>query len=363
MDSASRMRRRLGVLCVVAAVGVAGCSGDDAAQDTTVGVQEGGPNADAVAPGGQPGDDEAMAAPGEEGEAGEQDLDATVGRDLISIASVTLSSDDPDVTADGVRARAVEAGGFVSDAQLHRNDLGLLAGSITIRVPSDNLDALLATVSETAADVVAEERTTQDVTGQLTDIDARLRNLGALEEELLVVLGEAREIGDVDDLVLVFDRITEVRGQIEMLEGRRAGLADQVALSTLTVNIQPSRSVVAAAEQVPVADRPLPWSPGNEATTAWDSTVTALRSFVDAVIWFVVYMVPVALVWLSPLALVALLAVWWRRRRRHHAGPTGGMTRPPVPPAVPDPPASPDAVDDAAGRSDDADAPREDVNV
>lgn len=383
MDSSSRLRRRLVPLGLVVAVGLAGCSGsDDASQDTAaVEVEPGAPEANDAAAGGQPGDDEVMAAAGEADEAGGEadeagpdesgpDLDATVGRDLVYIASVTLSSDDPDVTADDVRARAAEAGGFVSDAQLHRDDLGLLAGSITIRVPSENLDALLSEVSETAADVVAEERTTQDVTGQLTDIDAQLRNLGALEEELLVVLGDAREIGDVDDLVLVFDRVAEVRGQIETLEGRRAGLAGQVALSTLTVYIQPSRMVVAAAEQVPVADRPLPWSPGSEATTAWDSTVTALRSFVDAVIWFVVYGVPVALVWLSPLALLALLAVWWRRRRSEAAGPTGEMTPPPVPPAVPDPSAASDVATDAAQGSgeaaagfDGAVAPREDVNV
>ena len=336
MDTRSTRARAL--LAGVAVVGllVAGCSGDDAgagseAVDATAPemVDDGGAD---VGGGGDTARDESGA---EGGDPGAEDAEALAGRALVFRVTLTLSSDDPDTTAQEVRARAVEAGGFVSDTRLQRDDLGLLSGTITIRVPSEQLDALLAEVSETAASVVSEERTTEDVTGQLTDIEARLRNLRALEEELLVVLTEAREAGDTEDVLDVFDRITQVRGEIETIDARRAALEELVALSTVTVNVQPSRALVTQAQSVPEQDRPLPWNPGNEAAGAWDRTVAALQQFVDGIIWVAVYGLPVALVWLSPLVLLALAARWWQRRRRGGAPPATPSRAAPVPPPVP----------------------------
>lgn len=355
-----RLRRGLLPLCVAVGITLAGCSGEDGATvvDDRDAARQVDDIADAAVPGVEPAGPagEALAAdeaspPGDEtaaGAAGEEPASDGVGaRQLVFQASITLASDDPDGTAATVRALAADAGGFVSDAQLQRNELGLLAGSITIRVPSDALDGLLTQVSGAGTDVVAERRSTEDVTGQLTDIDSNLRNLEALEQELLVVLTEAREKGDVDDVVTVFDRISDVRGQIEVLEGRRAGLSDLVALSTLTVIIEPSRTAVAEATQVPEADRPLPWSPGSQATSAWDDTVASARSFLDGVIWVAVYLLPMAALWVLPIALVLLLVRrWWRRRDDATPGATGVD----APPPAPVPPADGTAADETTTR-------------
>lgn len=359
MDTRSTRRRAL--LACVAVVGLllAGCSGDDAGDTSEAAVEAPGEDTveagDADAAGGgnaARGDEEA------EADTSADDPAAVEGRQLVFRVAITLSSDDPDTTAQQVRTRAVEAGGFVSDTRLQRDDLGLLSGSITIRVPSENLDALLAEVSETAASVVSEERTTEDVTGQLTDIDARLRNLRALEEELLVVLTEAREAGDTEDVLDVFDRITQVRGEIETIDARRAALEELVSLSTLTVNIQPSRALVTQAQSVPEEDRPLPWSPGNQAASAWDNAVAAFQRFVDGIIWVAVYVVPVALVWLSPLLVLVLLGRWWLRRRDGSgaSSTSATSTSAPQPPPVPAASARPSSSADPAPSADAATA-------
>lgn len=339
----TRSTRGRAVLAGVAMVGLllAGCSADDDASRMSEAGEAEAPEAidDVAAEGDADVAGAGEAAPDEdaaEAASDAEDAEALAGRALVFRVAITLSSDDPDATVAEVRDRATEVGGFVSDTRLQRDDLGLLSGTITIRVPSEQLEALLAEVSETAASVVSEERTTEDVTGQLTDIDARLRNLRALEEELLVVLTEAREAGDTEDVLDVFDRITQVRGEIETIDARRAALEELVALSTVTVDVQPSRALVTQAQSVPEGDRPLPWSPGNEAAGAWDRTVAAFQQFVDGVIWVAVYVLPVALVWLSPLVLLLLAARWWQRRR-HGGAPPGtaeraGAVPPPVPP-------------------------------
>lgn len=328
-------RRRVLAGTALVAILVAGCTGgsDDSAAEPPA---QGEADVDVAA--------EATQAAGADDEAERSGPD-TADLQVIYTGTITLSSDDPDETAAQVRQRATAAGGYVAGADLRRDDLGLLTGTITIRVPADNYDLLRQEVSDTAADVVGETATTEDVTDRLRDLDAQVRNLEALEEQLLVLLEDARLTGDPSQIIEVFDRINDVRLQIEQLEATQAGLEDRVALSTLTVEIRPSRSLVAAAEQVPAEDRPLPWSPGNQAESAWDSTVSALQGFVDLVIWLVVTVIPVAVVWLSPLLLLVLALRWWRRRHPREPratgtgwGPTGGdggPTPPPLPPAVP----------------------------
>lgn len=364
-------RRRAAMLAATTglALMLAGCGGgaeDSALTDDQVDAADeadvaGGATAAAQEPGA-----EDAAQEGEDGSA----PGATNAADqlqLIYTGSITLSSDDPDETAEQVRQRATEAGGFVSATQLRRNELGLLTGTITIRVPADNFESLLAGVSETAASVVSEQRSVEDVSDRLRDIEANLRNLRALEQELLVLLEDARETGETEEVLRVFDRVNQVRGDIERLEATRANLGDQVALSTLTVEIQPSRSLVAEAQQVPEEDRPLPWSPGNQAETAWDTTLGALQGFVNFVIWLFVTVLPVLLVWTSPLVLGALAYRWWRRRNpKAESGPTWGSRPgapgsggpPPAPTVTPEPQhrggqSSPDSDAGEAGTAED----------
>lgn len=320
---------------------------------------------------------------GSDGGEGTDAPDARANRDIIYRAAMTLSSDDPDMTVDGVERAATAAGGFVSNTQLQRGNDDLLRGSMTIRVPAENLESLLDAVSETAAQVTQRDQDAEDVTGQVADIESRLRNLRALEEELLVLLTEAREGGDTEDVLSVFDRVGQVREEIEVLEGRQQDLGDQVALSTLTVQVEPSPSLLASRQSEPDQDLPLPWSPGNVATSAMDATVAALQSFVDVVIRAALFLLPVLLVWLSPLWIALLVAMWWRRRRGdrrsggtdtttdHDRGPGGpgtpGVSSEATPPAAPS--LGPDRAAASPGpaarrrrrRSDDEAAPTDDA--
>lgn len=313
----TRPGRMLMVAVATLAVLVAGCGGDDTSSTSG---DAGQPEAaqDAAAEGGEAGGGDDDAAPGQDDGSG----DVADQRQRIITGSMTLSSDEPEQTAEQVRNLAAEFGGRVASTQLRRNDLGLLAGTITLRVPSDDYDALVEDVAATATEV-SRNFQEQDVTDRLRDIDANLRNLRALEEQLLVLLEDARGTGQTEEVLRVFDRISEVRGEIERIEATRADLQDQVALSTLTVTIEPSRSLVARAQQVPEEDRPLPWSPGNQAESAWDTTVSALQGFVNFLIWLLVTVLPVLLVWASPLILAVLAYRWWRRR---HPRAEGGST-------------------------------------
>lgn len=244
-------------------------------------------------------------------------VSAQMGRQVIRTAELVLEVDDPAATAEAVAAIAMDAGGFVAETDLQRDAEGVVRGSITLRVPSA---ALLATVDQLDALGVAvpvrriDER---DVTTEVTDLGAQVTNLTAYERELRSLLTAVRETTTrPDDLLIVFERIREVRAEIDRAEARLAVLGDQVSLSTISVTVRPTPKVL------PVTDPT--WSPGQTAREALATTVRALTGFADLGIRFGLTALPIAAILAAPLVVGA--AIWHRRHDR--SGPVPPPTDP-----------------------------------
>src|SRR5947199_24090 len=80
--------------------------------------------------------------------------------------------------------------------------------------------------------VLTERSSTEDVTGQVVDLGARIKNLEATERALQAIMDRATEIKDV---LSVQAELTKVRGQIEEMTAEKGHLVEQAAMSTLTV--------------------------------------------------------------------------------------------------------------------------------
>lgn len=233
----------------------------------------------------------------------------TGGRAVIRTGTMHIRATDTAAVAEQVVVVVEEAGGYVSGTDLTRDEDGVVTGSFTFRVPSTELQATMDAFDE-LADAVLERRLDEvDVTTQLTDLEAELTNLEAYENELRALLTEVREAGaDTEDLLQVFDRLNAVRGQIDQVIARQTQLQDQVALSTIHLQLSPTASTG------PVTDPG--WDPGGTARAALATTVRALTSLADSLIRIGLTVLPVTLVVAAPVLLVAFLARrWWRRRR------------------------------------------------
>jgi hypothetical protein len=125
----------------------------------------------------------------------------------------------------------------------------------------------------------------EDVTGQVVDLAARIRNLEASEASYRVLFDRAERI---EDILTVQGRLDEVRGQIEQLDAQLQAVEGQAALSTLTVTIIP--------RDEPVADAQAGWDPGAQAATAVATLVGLAQGLFNALTWVVIVILPVALV-------------------------------------------------------------------
>ena len=114
------------------------------------------------------------------------------GRRVVRTAEIQLTSDDPDRTADEVMRLADRAGGFVATTDLRRDDDDVLRGSIRIRVPSEDLVAVLRDLEQLGVSAPVTRIDERDVTTEASDLEARLTNLTSYEDELRSLLSEVR---------------------------------------------------------------------------------------------------------------------------------------------------------------------------
>jgi hypothetical protein len=170
-------------------------------------------------------------------------------------------------------ALATGLGGYVSDTRTTTSEQSgsQATAMVSVRVPAAAFEQLLADTSK-LGEVRATTTSGQDVTAQFTDIDAQLSALTSTRDQFLLVLGEAK---NVNDILQVQDRITQVQIQIDQLEGQKRLLTDQTSFGTLSVTLLEPGATAAA----PPAD-----DDNKDLGDAWRS---ARNSFVDGIEWIV----------------------------------------------------------------------------
>jgi SepF-like predicted cell division protein (DUF552 family) len=266
-------------------------------------------------------------------QAGPSTTAVTLGRRVVRTATLELESADPNRLSQELTRTVNGVGGFVATSDLRRDEQGVLRGTVTVRVPSEALDATLDDLEELADNAPVRRIDERDVTVESADLAAQLENLTAYETELRSLLADVRETTTrPEDLLTVFERIRQVRAEIDQLQGRLAILADQVSLATITVTITPTTTAL------PVADPT--WQPGDTARSALTAAARTLSGLADAAIWFGLAILPVLAVLAVPAG--AVLLMWRRRQRERPTPPPSGSTPPPSgsapPPAGSSPP-------------------------
>ena len=243
------------------------------------------------------------------------DGDAAVFRDgskIIRTGSLQLEVADVTAAVSAGRSAIQGMGGYIGASQQYSDGENVVA-TISYRVPADRwedaLDALRALGNQ-----VGEQTDSADVTGQIVDLDARIRNLRASETALVKHLADAARIADVLEIE---SRLSEVRGQIEQLSAQKASLDDQVAYATLTVTF--------GIEVQAINEAAARWDPGAEIEQAGASLVGFLQVLASAAIWLAIVGLPILLM----VTLIVTIGIFVARRL--------GLTRraaTPPPPAV-----------------------------
>lgn len=186
-----------------------------------------------------------------------------------------------------IEGLAAELGGYVTSSNTRQYEEGSRA-SITIRVPSEKLDQALEQLRELALEVRSESRSGDDVIEEYMDLNARLKILEAAEQELLELYQTRQASGEVADILEVYRQLLAFRQDIEALTGQVQYLEQSAALAKVTIELIPD----VLAQPVEIGG----WRPGGTARTALQALVSSLQFLADVVIWFVILLLPLAVV-------------------------------------------------------------------
>jgi Domain of unknown function (DUF4349) len=168
--------------------------------------------------------------------------------------------------------------------------------TLQLRVPQTQLDAALQAIKGLGT-VKQQSIAAEDVSNQIVDTQARLRNLKRTENNLLEIMDRS---GSIADVLKVSQELSNTRNSIEQLTAQVADLQNRVAYSVINLKLEAAIASQPSDRTVPV-----------QLHETWDGSTRSLSQvtlkLVKLGVWILVY---------SPYLGILLLAVWIVRRRR-----------------------------------------------
>jgi hypothetical protein len=165
----------------------------------------------------------------------------------VKSADVEMETDDFDSAAEAIKAEAVNAGGYVQNFNSfsENSEMGLTSGNITLRVPAEAYDGVLDRIMDLAKKTRLSQRE-DDVSDEYYDALTRVETLQAEEDRLAAIIGET---SDIDELIALNERISEIRRRLESHRARANNLDRLSSFATINVSLRETES---AGKLVPV---------------------------------------------------------------------------------------------------------------
>jgi len=240
---------------------------------------------------------------------------ASEERMIVRTVRLGLEVQDSDKALNDITAIASQFKGLVAQTNVSRDSKNRLRGTMVLRIPAESLDAALKQIKATSLKVLTENSNANDVTDQYTDLSARQKNLEAAEVELTKLLATVREkTGKAEDILAVYNQLTQIRGQIEQIKGQINVINRTTALATVTIDLTPH-------DDVQILE-PETWLPNRTAALALRSLIQALQGLADLAIWLILFVLPVLIVLALPFVLFVWILRMFIRRRAKAKAPT-----------------------------------------
>lgn len=236
---------------------------------------------------------------------GQTSLDADAltpqdSRKIVYNATLWLETKQYDQASADLSEAARQAGGYIQNSEMSGSaEKGNRSAYYTLRVPSEHYSEFLNAAAQ-AANLTRRSESTQDVTADYVDLEARLSSLEQQRQRLDELAAQAESL---EDLLAIENQRTQVQYQIESYTGQMNVLKDQIAYSTVEIYLD---EVTELTPQSPnFASRVAAAFRGS-----WSGFGNAVQSFVIGLIYLLPFLLCVAVV------VVAIILVARRSAKR-----------------------------------------------
>ncbi|MEV3921906.1 DUF4349 domain-containing protein [Actinomadura coerulea] len=292
------------------AAGMAACGGGG---DHSSGASDSAPRGMATAPALPGGARRAEGAP-QGGKTAAAAAPLPTGRQVVHTADLRVRAGDVEAAAAKAKQLAAAAGGYVERESTSSDPA---RSEIALKIPGDRYAEVLGRLGAELGTKLSLSQQAEDVTGEVADVDARVRSAKAALESFRKLLDRADSVGEI---MSIEQEISQREADLEALQARQKSLAHRTQFATVTVTLV--SKAAPPAEEEPRGGFTGGLRNGWHAFTAFVGGVAAVLG------WLLPFLVAAAVIGLPALAL--------RRRLRARSAGTGADPAP-APQEAPEP--------------------------
>jgi hypothetical protein len=157
--------------------------------------------------------------------------DKNIEQKIIKTGNLRFETNDIEATYSQIQS-AVKSHNAIIQNDTEGKNYESVFKNITVRVPSKNFDLFLKDISKGVSYFDNKEISSQDVTEEYIDIDARLKAKKVLEARYLELLKKANK---VTEMLEIEKQLSAIREEIEAKEGQLRYMQSQISMSTITI--------------------------------------------------------------------------------------------------------------------------------
>lgn len=163
-------------------------------------------------------------------------------RSVVRSASLKVRVQDVETSQKQIGTMVIGWGGFVESSQQNLNE-GPSGSDMTLRVPSEHFNEALEQIAGMGLRI-SQSVSTDDITGSIVDMQARLATMKAQEEAYRNLLRQRHSRSEIEEYV---QRLSALRSQIEQVAGNLKTNQIKAALPVIHLSLEQSSSLTAAS--------------------------------------------------------------------------------------------------------------------
>jgi hypothetical protein len=225
------------------------------------------------------------------------------GLKIVYTSTLNIETKEFDSSVEAITGAISSAGGYLSYTQTgggtsYNGYYSNRWAQYTARIPADRYEAFMAG-SSAFGNVTSTDSSSEDITSQYIDVEARLSSLKEQETRLLELLEQS---GSLEDLLAIEEKLSDVRYQIESYTSTINTYDDLVNFCTVTIYLNEVRTSTSS-----------PAGFTDEIKSAIAGSAEGVVNFLKSLLLGLIYALP----YLVILAVVVLIIV--KAVKRHSA--------------------------------------------
>ena len=222
---------------------------------------------------------------------------ADTSRKLIKNVDLEVETEEFDDLLTTIEQKTEALAGYIEESYTYNGSAyrgrSTRNASLIIRIPAGKLNTFLSEVAEVSNVISRNERVT-DVTLQYVDMESHKKALVAEQDRLLELLEQAENI---EDIISIESRLSEVRYQIESMESQLRTMDNQVSYSTINLSIEEVKQLTPVKEQ----------SVGEKIATGFWKNLTRVGAGILNFVIGLIISIPYVLLWGIIIAIVVFI--------------------------------------------------------